>query len=83
MLFRFYWEAVERIAPRRSRWPFDPSQPTSAPGGSPEKVDVLTARVEAGLPLWHPGDSIRLVDPPDDEPWFEEWPDDEDEWDGP
>ena len=29
-------------------------EPTSAPAGSPEKLEVLARRVTAGLPLWHP-----------------------------
>lgn len=29
---------------------------TSAPAGSPEKLEVLAQRVSAGLPLWHPED---------------------------
>lgn len=31
-------------------------EPTHALPGSPEKVEVLCARVEAGLALWHPAD---------------------------
>jgi hypothetical protein len=30
--------------------------PTDAPAGSPEKIEILRARVEQGLPLWHPND---------------------------
>lgn len=29
---------------------------TSAPAGSPDKLDVLAQRVALGLPLWHPED---------------------------
>ena len=43
----------------------DPRQPTNYPAGSPEKIAVLVARHAARLPLWHPADSTRLVDPPD------------------
>lgn len=77
---RFRWDMVGWRVTRRSRWPFDPAQPTSAPGGSPEKVEVLAARVAEGLPLWHPDDSIRLIDPPDDEAWYDEWPHDDEDW---
>jgi hypothetical protein len=28
-------------------------EPTDAPAGSPEKIEVLRRRVELGLPLWH------------------------------
>lgn len=34
-------------------------QPTRAPAGSPEKIEVLRKRVELGLPLWHPLDGIE------------------------
>ena len=34
----------------------DPKAPTLARPGSQEKVDVLRARYEAGLPLWHNSD---------------------------
>lgn len=30
--------------------------PTSAPAGSPEKIEILRMRVELGLPLWHDED---------------------------
>lgn len=29
---------------------------TEAPAGSPEKLDILAARIERGLPLWHDED---------------------------
>lgn len=29
---------------------------TSAPAGSPEKIEILRRRVELGLPLWHQDD---------------------------
>ena len=37
---------------------FDPDdfQPTDAPAGSAEKIDVLAKRVERGQPLWHDDD---------------------------
>ena len=40
----------------------DPTLPTSAQAGSPEKVRVIAARYQARLPLWHPEDdsSMRL-----------------------
>ena len=30
--------------------------PTEAPAGSPEKIEALARRVQAGVPLWHPED---------------------------
>ena len=32
--------------------------PTAAPAGSRQKIDVLAERIQRGLPLWHPQDSI-------------------------
>jgi hypothetical protein len=34
----------------------DEFEPTEAPAGSSEKLNVLAARVEQGLPLWHQED---------------------------
>lgn len=34
----------------------DEFEPTGAPAGSSEKLNVLAARVEQGLPLWHQED---------------------------
>jgi len=34
----------------------DPTKPTNAKPGSPEKVLMLAARYAAGLPLWHEKD---------------------------
>lgn len=31
-------------------------QPTDAPAGSPEKIEILRSRIELGLPLWHEND---------------------------
>ena len=31
----------------------DEFEPTEAPAGSREKLDVLASRVQQGLPLWH------------------------------
>ena len=31
--------------------------PTHAPAGSREKIDILAARIQRGMPLWHPEDS--------------------------
>ena len=31
-------------------------QPTDAPAGSPEKIEILRRRIELGLPLWHDAD---------------------------
>lgn len=33
-----------------------PSEPTTAPPGSPEKLAVLSARFAAQVGLWHPDD---------------------------
>jgi hypothetical protein len=45
----------------------DPTLPMSAQAGSPEKVRVIAARYQAGLPLWNPGDdSSMLLDHDDD-----------------
>lgn len=35
----------------------DDFSPTHAPAGSREKLEILAARIERGLPLWHPQDS--------------------------
>jgi hypothetical protein len=34
----------------------DEFEATEAPAGSPEKLEVLAARVQQGLPLWHHSD---------------------------
>jgi hypothetical protein len=34
----------------------DDFEPTDAPAGSPEKIEILRSRVEQGLPLWHEED---------------------------
>lgn len=31
-------------------------EPTDAPAGSPEKIEILRRRIELGLPLWHDSD---------------------------
>jgi hypothetical protein len=33
-------------------------EPTDAPAGSPEKIEILRRRIEGGLPLWHEEDRI-------------------------
>jgi hypothetical protein len=33
-------------------------EPTDAPAGSEEKIEILRRRVELGLPLWHSADRI-------------------------
>ena len=33
-------------------------EPTDAPAGSPEKIEILRARVESGNPLWHGSDRV-------------------------
>lgn len=42
----FYPEAAETF------------EPTHAPAGSPEKIEILRSRVELGLPLWHEEDRM-------------------------
>ena len=43
---------------------FDPEnhdgqfEPTTAPAGSQQKIDMLRKRVELGLPLWHDEDRV-------------------------
>jgi hypothetical protein len=34
----------------------DDFEPTDAPAGSPEKIEILRRRIELGLPLWHEED---------------------------
>jgi hypothetical protein len=36
----------------------DDFEPTDAPAGSPEKIEILRRRIELGLPLWHEEDRI-------------------------
>ncbi len=36
----------------------DEFEPTDAPAGSEEKIDILRRRVEFGLPLWHNHDRV-------------------------
>lgn len=33
-------------------------QPTNAPAGSPEKLEILAERVRSGHPLWHGEDRV-------------------------
>lgn len=37
-------------------------EPTDAPAGSPEKIEILRRRVEMGLPLWHEQDRFDYTD---------------------
>jgi hypothetical protein len=48
---------------REGNWDFEPAlegdgvfSSTAAIPGSPEKIDILAARAELGLPLWHDQD---------------------------
>lgn len=48
---------------RRERKPADRAplplpEPTDAMPGSPEKVEILRARVQSKLSLWHPNDEV-------------------------
>lgn len=45
----------EDFAPEETMEGFEP---TDAPAGSPDKIEVLRRRVEEGYPLWHPSDRI-------------------------
>lgn len=33
-------------------------EPTDAPAGSQEKIEILRRRIELGLPLWHEEDRV-------------------------
>lgn len=55
---------------RDGDWFFEPEevepnryQATSAIPGTPEKLDILAARVRAGLPLWHEADRADYEEP--------------------
>lgn len=41
----------EDFAPRESDF-----EPTDAPAGSMDKIDVMRQRIESGLPMWHEED---------------------------
>jgi hypothetical protein len=50
-------------------WDFEPAEherddysPTRALPGTLEKLDILSARVRLGLPLWHPEDRLSYDD---------------------
>lgn len=36
----------------------DDFEPTDAPAGSVEKIEILRRRIELGLPLWHSKDRV-------------------------
>jgi len=40
-------------------------EPTDAPMGSQEKIEVLARRAQLGLPLWHPNDRSACSLPDD------------------
>jgi hypothetical protein len=55
---------------RDGEWTYEPElqasegvEATKAMPGSPEKLDVLAARVRTGQPLWHPRDQIDYETP--------------------
>ncbi len=52
----------EHCLPTLSPWWRAFPQPTQALPGTPEKVDVLTARVEAKAVLFHPDDARAQED---------------------
>jgi|SRR6516162_557994 hypothetical protein len=41
-----------------------PPEPTDAPPGSPEKVEILIQRARNGQSLWHPNDAAMDVESP-------------------
>lgn len=43
--------------------PETPCEPTDAMPGSYAKIDVLAARAQAGMPLWHPLDPVLSHNP--------------------
>ncbi|MCA9267261.1 MAG: hypothetical protein KDA41_02265 [Planctomycetales bacterium] len=54
-------------------WDFEPSQaerdefdPTPALPGTQQKLAVLAARLESGLPLWHDSDRLTYADAEED-----------------
>ena len=54
-------------------WDFEPDEyecdhysPTQALPGTHEKLDILSARVSQGLPLWHPEDRLSYDDAGDE-----------------
>ncbi len=56
---------------RLGLWDFEPAEVasnefdgTDAMPGTEEKLEVLAARLQEGLPLWHPSDRDDLEDPP-------------------
>lgn len=38
--------------------PCNEFEPTDAPAGSPEKIEILRSRIELGYPLWHEEDRV-------------------------
>jgi len=53
------------------QWDFEPAEidsqqfdGTDAMPGTEEKLQVLAARLQRGLPLWHPADRDDLEEPP-------------------
>ncbi len=55
---------------RQGIWNFEPRKvkheefaSTSAMPGTREKLDILAARLEGGVPLWHPNDRHEYDDP--------------------
>ena len=55
---------------RQGIWDYEPQKmkkeefaSTSAMPGTKEKLDILAARLEGGVPLWHPNDRHEYDDP--------------------
>jgi hypothetical protein len=55
-----YMESIDGSKIKRWPGPMDiPPEPTKFLPGTPEKIAVLTWRVENGYLLWHPDDAVR------------------------
>ncbi|ADB16768.1 hypothetical protein Psta_2094 [Pirellula staleyi DSM 6068] len=57
---RNVFEAILKYGHDEDFYPDAPEsfEPTAAPAGSPEKIEILRSRVELGLPLWHDEDRV-------------------------
>jgi hypothetical protein len=57
---RNVFEAIIKYGHDEDFFPASSSEfePTDAPAGSPEKIEVLRRRVEQGQPLWHNDDRM-------------------------
>lgn len=62
----FFSSVIDAI--RRGVWDFEPAETdhddfpaTDALPGTEAKIAILAARLESGLPLWHPEDRITVL----------------------